>query len=122
MLYGLYAHYREKESSFIASFHSKGMLAVALLFYFFILFLILKLTNVISYKWDMPSSKVIIGLILLVPCEIIIYLITKSEKQLEKQYQDEGGDYAKSGRYTFNILFISAVIVFVLLAIINDGR
>ena len=122
MLYGLYAHYREKESSFIASFHSKGMLAVALLFYFFILFLILKLTNVISYKWDMPSSKVIIGLILLVPCEIIIYLITKSEKQLERQYQEDGGQYSKSGYSAFNIFLYGAVVIFVLLAIINDGR
>lgn len=122
MLYSLYCHYRKKEDSFIASFHGKGMLGVGLGFYLFILYLILKLMKVINFKWDMPSSKVITGLILLLPCEIIIYLITKSEMQLELQYQQEGGDYTKGGRTSFNIFFFGGLMLVILLAIINNGN
>jgi hypothetical protein len=122
MLFSNYCHYRKKEDLFIASFHVKGMLAVGLFFYVFSLYIILKIMNVIHFRLNLPSSKLFIGIVRLLPCEIILCLITKSKKQLELQYQQEGSDYTKQGRTFYNAFFFGGLVLFVLLAIINDGN
>jgi hypothetical protein len=121
MLYSLFCFYRRKNDAFIASFHSKGMIAVAFMIYFFDIYLVLKISRVINFELSLPNSKLITGLILLVPCEILVYTITDSYKSLEKKYIEEGGEYIRGGWRLFNFFFAIRFILLVFLALINKA-
>lgn len=79
----------------------------------------LKISRVINFELSLPNSKLITGLIIWVPCEILVYTITDNYKSLEKKYLEEGGEYARGGWRLFNLFFAIGLILLVFLALIN---
>jgi hypothetical protein len=116
MLFALFCHYRKKNDAFIASFHSKGIIGVTIALYFLVVcFFLEKVLGYQQFKLDLPSSKIIFGLIILLPCEILVYLLTDNYKILEEKYLQGECSYTREG-WRHAIIFFSLAIagVFIL--------
>ncbi|CAN5707852.1 hypothetical protein BH10BAC2_BH10BAC2_46950 [soil metagenome] len=73
------------------------MIAVAFMFYFFDTYLVLKISRVINFELSLPNSKLVVGLIILLPCEILVYVLTDNHNILEKKYIEEGVNILEVG-------------------------
>lgn len=116
MLLVLYKAYRRNNTSFVASFHSKGILSINIILYLFSLnILLVNLSSFSKLELDLPSNKFILGVLLLLPVELFVFLVTPKHTELDKVDLDDASYY--KGWMFFLLSFGFAILMFIYLSI-----
>ena len=116
MLIVLYKAYRRNNNSFIASFHSKGILSINIILYILNLnILLVKVFGLSSLELNLPSNKFVLGIFLLLPVELLVFFLTPKHGELDK-YDLDDSSYYKGWSY-FLFFFGIAILMFFYLSI-----
>lgn len=109
MICVLYKAYRRSNDSFVASFHSKMVFSVAVVCYLLDLYLIA--TGILKWiDFELSSSKVLIGLFILLPVNVVVHLITLKHEYYE-EYELNDNEY-KRGWFCFICFFLAGLFTF----------
>lgn len=100
----LYKHYRKKNDSDTASFHSKGIIVVTIFANFLTLHYALAKME-LAKALPIPTSKIGMGLVLL-PIFLVINYFTYSAKQLEESIDFLSDEEYKNVKFVMGLIFL----------------
>jgi hypothetical protein len=76
MLLPLFKFYRKRNDSFVAAFHSKGILTAFIFFYIYIVYILLNdVFRVVKLEVIIPPNKIIF-LLIAAPVFVLVFFIT----------------------------------------------